>query len=274
MIDWQLTADKFGYVGPHDLIGIKRPNVVCRCDKCQKIKVIAVRVKARISNGQMEWSCPSCVALDRSHQISRQLKQNWNDQQYRDNQLVKKQAADYKKKQSEASVRRWQSREYRSKIETGIDKITYIDRSREQFGEQFDYQNTNFGNWQDRILVRCTKCGNQVSAHPQKHIEHGYCPKCGVSSGQREIVDFLESYGEEVVIEDRSEIKPFELDAYLPKHKLAVEYHGIFWHSYDRPEAPEEKQRHQDKALQCFRAGIKLFQIFDFEWKSQKSIIQ
>jgi hypothetical protein len=99
------------------------------------------------------------------------------------------------------------------------------------------------------------------------------CQKLGIeihrsysSRFEREICDFLSSLGVKFKSRDKSVISPYELDVYIPEYNLAIEFDGLFWHSYDRPETKEEKFRHLNKTLLCKDKNIQLFHIFENEW--------
>jgi hypothetical protein len=75
-------------------------------------------------------------------------------------------------------------------------------------------------------------------------------------------------------INNRSALGELELDVYIPSHNLAIEYHGLYWHSYGRLETSEERKRHQQKAIKCVSSNIDLFQIYDFEWSEKNEIVK
>lgn len=60
-----------------------------------------------------------------------------------------------------------------------------------------------------------------------------------------------------------------ELDIWVPKYNIGIEYNGSYWHS----ETFREKTYHYDKYTECFNQGIKLINVFDFDWKSKKDYI-
>jgi hypothetical protein len=270
-IDWDATEKKFGY---NQLPTIKRPKVVCTCDSCAKLRVIAVRVRSRVIDGQLSWLCPSCVKLRDSANISHNMIRQWRDERYRNNQLAIKSNTTYKEIQAVASNERWASKDYRDKLATGIDTVSYIKRSRELYGDRFNYLHTKFGNWQDRIKVVCTRCDYTIDSKPSRHLKYGYCPKCGMSTGHRELEECLMSFGHTPLINDWSVLGDLELDLYLPEKRFAIEYHGIYRHSFDTPETSRQKKRHQEKAIRCLENKILLYQIFDYEWKQQRQLIE
>lgn len=90
-----------------------------------------------------------------------------------------------------------------------------------------------------------------------------------VSKAEIEIADFL-SNNTAVIRNTRQIIPPLELDIYLPEKNIAVEYHGLYWHS----EKYKNKFYHRDKMKQCNDKGIKLIQIFEDEWMNHRQIVE
>lgn len=96
----------------------------------------------------------------------------------------------------------------------------------------------------------------------QHHVNKNEC-----SIGHQEIINFLNEYDINVVINDRCQIHPLELDIYLPDYNIAIEYNGLYWHS----EANNKTSRyHLNKTLQCEENNIRLIHIFEDEWKNQQ----
>lgn len=272
MIDWTLTFNEFGY--GQDILSSKRPKVVCRCDTCQKPRNIRIRDKKKLKGDQIEWVCPSCVKLKVSAIISANMKELWAQKEYRTKQQSIKATQDYKSKQSKSGKDRWCNAQYREKIQTGIDRQFYINKSKNLYGDNFDYSNTTFGGWHNKIQLTCTKCDNVLIKDPQKHLDFGFCKHCGISKGQKSLAQFISSLGHQVNINEREALDSYELDIFIPSKQLALEYHGLYWHSYNSLESKTERYRHQDKALRCISAGIKLYQVYDFEWTNKADIIQ
>ncbi len=271
MIDWIKTKELFGFSDATDLT-IKRPKVVCRCDGCGKERVITVRVKSRIVDDHLPWKCPSCVCLGISDKISADMKNNWSDKDYRNNQIQKKRNPDYLALQSKKIIDLWQQDDYRSKLQVGIRKHGFIEKCIKKFDGQFIYNVDSFVDWRHKIEITCIRCDTTFHRKPLQHLTVGYCPICNTSQGQREVADFINSLGFEIIINDRDKIPGVELD--ISTDKLSVEYHGLYWHSHDAPESAKQKFRHQNKALECIRNNIRLFQFFDYEWIKHKSIIK
>lgn len=87
------------------------------------------------------------------------------------------------------------------------------------------------------------------------------------SSGERQIADYVESLGFECIRNDRSVIKPKELDIYIPSKNLAIEYHGLYWHS-------DNKFGHKEKRELCMKSGVTLLQFYEDEWLEKPKIVE
>ncbi len=99
-------------------------------------------------------------------------------------------------------------------------------------------------------------------------------PMTYYSNLEKEVVDFIKTiYNEEVVENTRKIIYPKELDIYIPKKKLAIEFNGLFWHSsYDIESEQNLKNIHKIKTNNCEAKDIQLLHIFENEWIYKKDI--
>ena len=86
------------------------------------------------------------------------------------------------------------------------------------------------------------------------------------SNGEKEIEDFLTSLQIHVESSNRTLIHPYELDLYIPDHKIAIEYDGKLYHS----EGYKDNKYHLMKTEMCEEQGIQLIHIFDDEWELQQ----
>lgn len=91
-----------------------------------------------------------------------------------------------------------------------------------------------------------------------------------VSSAEYELAEFL---GDEIKTEKNSRkvITPYELDIFLPEYKVGIEYNGSYWHSEQQG---KDKHYHITKQKISEEKGIKLIQIFDFEWINRNTQIK
>ncbi len=121
----------------------------------------------------------------------------------------------------------------------------------------------------------CLKCGFEF----ETWLNCGHdpiCKRCNptpcnfVSSEEKELADWIESLGVYIIRNDRTLIKPFEIDIVIPELKIAIEYCGLFWHSEYR--GGKDKQYHLTKFQSVENLGYRLITIFSDEWKSKKEI--
>lgn len=121
-------------------------------------------------------------------------------------------------------------------------------------------------------------CGNEFtmprgSFDCRKSIGKELCHICNPKHDnlpEKEICDFLDSIGVAYIRNTRSVIKPYELDIYLPDHKLAIEHNGIYFHS----ELFVDDRYHQEKRLMCEKQNIHLVGIWEDEWKYKKDQVK
>jgi hypothetical protein len=59
------------------------------------------------------------------------------------------------------------------------------------------------------------------------------CPRCQTNRPEAFLTEWLKSLGVNFLWRDRSTLEGIELDFYLPKQKLAIEYCGLYWHSIE-----------------------------------------
>jgi len=146
----------------------------------------------------------------------------------------------------------------------------FVKKSLSKHGNKYDYSKVDYINNRSKVIISCDTHGEFLQV-PMDHLRGCGCPRCEivVSSDHQDIVDFIKSHSNvELKINDRDVISPYELDIYVPKHNFAIEYHGLYWHSYDKNESIEERKKHQHKHQLCLDNNIKLLQIFENEWSN------
>ncbi|MCK9416591.1 hypothetical protein M0Q97_08050 [Candidatus Dojkabacteria bacterium] len=108
----------------------------------------------------------------------------------------------------------------------------------------------------DNTII-CTNC-NPIYSHSK-------------SGKEIQLLNFIkENYNGEIISNDRTILKPFELDIYLPQLKLAFEFNGLYWHN----ELNKPKNYHLDKTEKCLEQGIKLIHIWEDDWNYKQEIIK
>ena len=99
------------------------------------------------------------------------------------------------------------------------------------------------------------------------------------SSMENEAYEFLVSLGiTNVVRNDRQQIKPLEIDLYLPDYKFGIEcnptdtHNSSFMGPFEEP--PKPYIYHQIKSKAAIENGVTLFHLFGYEWKYKRPIIE
>lgn len=92
----------------------------------------------------------------------------------------------------------------------------------------------------------------------QYFISNQYSNK---SKAEQYIIDNL-NYTGTIIHNDRTILKPKEIDIYIPELKIGIEYNGLYWHSIENG---TDKYSHRNKSLACRKLGIRLIHIFEFE---------
>ena len=124
--------------------------------------------------------------------------------------------------------------------------------------------------------IRCKKHGIYKTAIGNVRLGSG-CPKCNASKAEIELTKFIPNS----VLNDRTIIKPLELDILSEEHKFAIEYDGLMYHSFGKNKSSkfnnfmfekEDKNKHLKKTELCELKGIQLYHIFENEFLSKKDI--
>ena len=99
-----------------------------------------------------------------------------------------------------------------------------------------------------------------VDKYNLPHIE----VEIGTSSGEKELCDFLKTNNIEFQTNNRSLLSGQEIDIYIPKYNLAIEFNGIYWHS---EKFGKSANYHLNKTEICQSQNIQLLHIWDHEWQ-------
>lgn len=127
---------------------------------------------------------------------------------------------------------------------------------------------------------RCTKCDHEwqtrayVTMSPKQHG----CPQCTsgrVSKAESEIYQLVKSWFPDAKNNHRwpnngSWESYLEVDIFIPSKHLAIEYNGLYWHSFN---LNGNKHKHYDKWQACASLGIRLIQIYEDQWLTQKKLV-
>lgn len=93
-----------------------------------------------------------------------------------------------------------------------------------------------------------------------------------ISAAEQDIQEYVKSItSSRVLLNRKNIIAPYELDMYIPEHKLAIEYCGIYWHSEQKG---KDKNYHLRKLNLCHENDIHLIQIWENEWKEKPELVK
>lgn len=95
-----------------------------------------------------------------------------------------------------------------------------------------------------------------------------------VSTQENKISEFLLNWNIQHIKNDRIQIEPKELDIYIPEYKLAIEYNGLYYHSYGADEQYLDRYKLINKLMLCNNIGINLFHITSDQWLYKQDIIK
>jgi hypothetical protein len=105
----------------------------------------------------------------------------------------------------------------------------------------------------------------------KKHQVHHLYKQPDKSKEEEELCRFLDSLQVEYISNSRNIIAPKELDIFIPKFNLAIEYDGLYWHS--ELSSGRDSKYHSLKRIECIKRGITLLTIFSDEWIYKKDIV-
>jgi len=134
---------------------------------------------------------------------------------------------------------------------------------------------SEYKNNKTKVKIICPVHG-EFEQLPANHLYNkNGCPKCIsiISSGHQEIINFIDNRFK-IIINNKDTIKPYELDIFMPDINIAIEYNGIYFHSYSSLETARDKNIHKIKYKLCEKVGIRLIQIFENEWITKKEIVK
>jgi hypothetical protein len=139
-------------------------------------------------------------------------------------------------------------------------------------GTDYSYDESTFVNMDTPMRIICSSHG-EFWQRPRYHINRSAqgCPKCAhqQSKGENEISEWLTKEGFLVIPRFKYSGRK-EIDIYLPEYKLGIEFNGLLWHSSRY--SGDARIRHISKTNDCVSLGIRLIQIWDWEWLYKKDI--
>lgn len=142
----------------------------------------------------------------------------------------------------------------------------------------------NDKNWLYQEYIIKNRCASDIAN--ELNVYYGtvieYCKKYEFkiqqnyqeSLPQKQIYEFIKSfYKGQIFYNDREILNGKELDIYIPELKFAIEYNGLFYHSFT-DKSVENKNKHLNKTNLCHENGIRLLHVREDQWKYKQPIIK
>jgi len=166
----------------------------------------------------------------------------------------------------------------------GVDNYSKSSNYRNQIVKKYKslYPDINFVHvGKLMVIIKCHECGKESELTKQllyERYKRGYsvCLHCNPigqsnrSGYEDEICEFLNSISIEHEKTTKKVLKRKELDIFIPSHKLAIEFDGLYWHN----ELFVTSEYHLNKTIGCQKKDIELIHIFEDEWLFKREIVE
>lgn len=158
----------------------------------------------------------------------------------------------------------------------------FIQKAKRVHGNLYDYSEVKYIKSQIKVKIIC-KVHGIFEQTPNNHLRERGCNLCrfdkSTSKAESDLIQYLESFNYEVIPSYRPDwLLGKELDLYLPKFNLAIEYNGGAYHHSTKGlneffnNTYVETDYHLNKYNLCKDKNIDLIHIFEFEnlenWKN------
>lgn len=134
----------------------------------------------------------------------------------------------------------------------------------------YTYENVSYNRADETVIINCKKHG-EFKQLAYNHLNGKGCPKCVgiVSKAETEIKDFISEYIE-VEQSNRKVLDGKEIDIFIERLNVGIEYNGLYWHS----DKHKERDHLLDKTKTAENKGIKIVHVFEDEWLYKKEIVK
>lgn len=135
-----------------------------------------------------------------------------------------------------------------------------LTKLREQYGHGWYFK---------RIVPICKFNGIGYVKKEDIHKIQNY--KAERSKYETELYELISSTYKDKIYTNYRKLIGLELDFYLPKLKLAIEFNGTYWHSIENG---TPKDYHYQKSVLCREKQVRLIHIYEFEdFEEQKKLL-
>lgn len=124
----------------------------------------------------------------------------------------------------------------------------FIKQAKKRIGDKYDYSKVKYKNYLTPVEIICREHGSFFQL-PYQHLGGKGCPICGASSGEKEIIDYLNKnnigFEYQKTYDDLSDVQKLRYDFYVPSKNLLIEYNGVY--HYKVVNGDVEKYKYQIK---------------------------
>jgi len=152
------------------------------------------------------------------------------------------------------------------------DQASFINVAMRVHGSRYDYSQAVYSGALSKVVIACKDHGPFVQT-PSSHINGQGCPKCatvGPSEAQVEIANFMRQFTDVMEEAPIGESRK-RVDVFLPEYALAIEYHGLIWHSSKFKSDPRSDYK---KHKQLEALGVRTVHIYEDEWKLRRGVVE
>lgn len=150
----------------------------------------------------------------------------------------------------------------------------FIKKAQVTHGDLYGYGNTEYALIKEPVTVTC-KLHGDFQQTAEGHLAGHGCRQCWAesysSTGEREIGEFVESLGFTIQRNNRDALNGIEVDVFVPKANLGIEYNGCYWHS-DKVE--KNKRKHEFKHAVAATYGVRMMTVWDYDWLHRPAIVK
>lgn len=156
-----------------------------------------------------------------------------------------------------------------------VSRDEFISRAMVVHSDIYDYTQTNYSAMHRKCKIICKKHGEFLTL-PKDHLaKSSGCPRCArenaAGKDEKELANWIESFGLRVIRNDREVLNGLEIDIYLPDLMIGIECHGAYWHQDNKLVHPRS---HETKSLLAKSKGIRLLTVWDFDWNKNRKLVQ
>lgn len=221
---------------------------------------------------------PQHIEFVKKQKQTKQIK--YGDENYNNSQRGKNTK---KEKYGDVNYNNIQKQKETCIVKYGVDNYAKSNNYKNKLIDNYQnlYPNINFIDIKKgSAIILCPNCNTESELTKQLIYErnkrnYDVCLTCNpIGFNQRsgyedDISNTLKTLGIDVICNYKIPNTRNEIDIFIPKYNLGIEFNGVYWHN----ELFKTTNYHLDKTNRCKELGIDLIHIFEDEWIYKQEII-